>query len=669
MYLPTEKVVAIDTETTGLLWDHHDEPFAISFATANDKTAYVEWPVDPYTRKVQYDPTFVFDSRVEQLQEWFSDPDRTYVFHNAPFDLRMLRKAGIEVAGQIEDTSISMHTSFTSHYSYKLKDLAAKLGIMGKADEQQLQKRTIAARRYGDKEGWTLGPKVQTDYWMCRAKDPKDDTCKTYSIKDAERTIALWVLSESFLKEQGRWDTYLFEMRELFPVIERMIDHGLYCDTDVCDAEIIHCYRKRDALGKELRKLAGWEFDPSSDQQTKRYLFEGEPYKLTPGFYTKPSKTHPNGQPSSSQDSLELVAHEPQVAQLLEWRQWDKGATSFFIPYTEAVTNDQNSYPVIFPRFKQHGKKTRRLSVSAPNLQGVADDQGGRGNSMIPARKPFRPRHGHAWILIDYSQLETRTFAFVSGYDLLIDLLMHADLHTKTTEDIWGGHNNPRAIKAACVALSTSDTREAHIWLSQFDYRIVEAEASLGLKTSRNKGKPFFFTRMFGGGAKSISEKLHCPKAEARSLVIAYDNGLPGVIKFVRQADKEAKENHNIVETAYGTEIDVIDTYKASPYRVQGTAAELVKHAMIDCDAYLETLDLETGGMLLQIHDELIFEVPEYIVREYPQVVRTLKNIMETQADPLNERLDLPGRIDTPVEVKIVWDDGNWSRPEKWEDV
>jgi DNA polymerase I-like protein with 3'-5' exonuclease and polymerase domains len=366
---------------------------------------------------------------------------------------------------------------------------------------------------------------------------------------------------------------------------------------------------------------------------------------------------------------------------LLAYRAADKGITSFFNAYHSFKVKEGEGW-AIHPNIRQFGKLTARLSCSDPNLQGLTDAAGGRSHSDVPARKPFGPRPGFLWFLFDYNQLEVRTFAAASRYDKLIDILKSdRDLHSEATNGIWGGKDNPRAIKAAQRALGTLpvpdrrqyeeknrheiggsldraarkaakedndvmkniDPEKAKEWLASFDFDIVKAEASVGKKTSRNKGKPFFFTRMFGGGEKSISDKLHCSLEEARGLISDYDATLPGVIGFVRSMGQLGKKQ-GYVETLYGRVLDLKrgEEYKASPYIVQGTAADLVKRALVTCENYLQKLKIATG-LLLQIHDELIFELPHDAAFS---TIADLKRIVEAEG----KRIDL----EVPCKIKVV---------------
>lgn len=641
--IPPGKLIAVDCETTGLLAWKGDQPFAVSFCNEKGKTGYVQWLVNPKTRKV-----IVSESDLKILREFLADESITKVFFNSSFDIRMFEVGlGLPVKGTIEDSQISMHVCNTAEMSYKLKHLCKKYGIMGDDDEKELKKLVVSCRLKAKKLNWKIHDSVEADYWIPKQLFPSDRTCEIYAVKDAVRTMELWLQTVEFMEQSKRFDSYLFEMRKLAPILREMENRGMTIDPDVIADEIDNCVFEREKAKRVLCKIAKKpDLNPNSDPQIRKLLFQD--LKLEPTILTEKGQ-----QPSTSSEALKDHSDNSTVQILMRYRHFDKGISSFFEPFNEYRVHDKRTGSwIIHPNIRQAGKLTARLSCSNPNLQGLTDAEGGRSESEVPARKPFGPRSGYVWILADYNQLEVRTFAAASKYQLLIDILRSGrDLHTEATNGIWGGKGNDRAIAAAMHALGTTNEGEANKWLASFDYDIVKAEASVGKKTSRNKGKPFFFTRMFGGGPDSISEKLKCSWQDAKELINSYDETLPGVIEFVRQMAKIG-ESQGYIETMYGRKLDFEphQEYKASPYVVQGTAADLVKRALIECDEYNKKKRVD-GGLLLQIHDELIFEFKDSVDKSH---IDNLKTIMEAQERYIG--------LEVPCKMKIV--KRYWSEPE-----
>jgi DNA polymerase-1 len=516
----------------------------------------------------------------------------------------------------------------------------------------------IQCREKAKKLGWNTHSSVEADYWLA-LQLAKSDACETYGMADVVDTTYLWLFGQKKARELDRWESYEFEMRKLWPTIYRMEARGMHVFPDRLDSLIEECQSAAEDFRKKLAFLADSpSFNPGSTTQLCKLLFEKrglQPAKFSP-------KT---GNPSTAMESLEDYKSRPgenngdeAVDHLIRYRESSKAISSFFRPFHEAkvpdrFADDGKPQYVIHTKIRQAGKRTGRLSATDPNLQGIPDPDSGRSDSQIDGRRPFGPRPGRLWMLADYSQLEVRTFAAASRYQKLIDILNEGrDLHTEATEGIWGGQDNERAVRAAMIALRTGDRREATEWLDGFDWEIVRAEASLDLKLSRNKGKPFFFTRMFGGGPKSIGAKLQISQMEARKLIKAYDKTLPGVIEFVREQGRQAMKT-GYVTTLYGRKLDMPqgEEHKASPYIVQGTAADLVKRAMVSCEEYLLSEGIEGNGygLILQIHDELIFELPWNGPEEQAstiQTVRILLRIMESQEDYIE--------LATPVEAKFT---------------
>ena len=215
--IPSGKLVAVDTETTGLSTWKGDRPFAISFCNAEGETGYARWQVDPFRRLVKI-------NRKEwlTLQKWFADDDITRVWFNGPFDIRMLKAIGIEVRGRNEEVMASMFLSKPDiEVPVALKPLSERYLGIANDDETELKKATQKARRLGAKKGWKLGPKTEADYFMA-----PPDLLERYARQDALRTMMCWLLSEKWLRDNDQWDVYTQELK-LLPITTSMVDRGV----------------------------------------------------------------------------------------------------------------------------------------------------------------------------------------------------------------------------------------------------------------------------------------------------------------------------------------------------------------------------------------------------------------------------------------------------------
>jgi len=192
-------VVSCDTETTGLNMFNGDLPFAFSFTT--DKGSYYyRFEVDPMTREVRYAED---NKQYLYIKKFYEDPTTTKVFHNASFDVKMLKVIGIEVKGRIDDTMIMAHVMDNSRMTYALKPLCKALLDFDDDDEKELQQSTISGRRQGKKLGWKISLEVKADYWLADKY-----ICERYARFDTDRTLELHDYILSQMPDREDFDTF-----------------------------------------------------------------------------------------------------------------------------------------------------------------------------------------------------------------------------------------------------------------------------------------------------------------------------------------------------------------------------------------------------------------------------------------------------------------------------
>lgn len=665
--IPHGSLVAVDTEGTGLMWRHGDQAFAISIANTDGQLGYFEWPVDPHTRTVLYD-----EKELQTLRSWFADENIRKVFHNAPYDMGILAAgAGCIVRGAIEDTSISVHCVNSALPSYELKWLARLFHIMDTDDEKELKAEVIKCRLQAKKLGYSIHEHLEADYWLPRVMGLGNEKVKAYACNDVLRTIGLWAMCETkFERDPQIAETYRFEMQELFPILQRMSERGVWFNPSRNDEEIAKYSEQAHRHMTTLRKISGRDdFNADSAPQVRDLLFN----KL--GFV--PKRFTPKGFPEASADALMAYRNRPEAQALFEYRAAAKGLSSFFQKYDLYKVRSGDGW-CVHPNVRQGGKKTGRLSMANPPLQGTSDPETSRSDYAIDARGPFGPRPGYSWFLIDYSQLEVRIFAAFAGPGVLQDsLLSGRDMHSEYTNRVWGGRNNPKAIEAAVHALDLSKDKPGNDevaklwkkygwtgkgkgfaefvvdpWLADFDYDIVKAEKSVEKKNSRSKGKEVFFSRMFWVGAETLSEYIDCDYFEAKQFIREFDEFFPEIIGYLRRAQREA-DKCGYTETAYGRKLRFSpnESYKAASYRVQGTAADLIKRAMVDVDEIFRRENLD-AHILLQIHDELILEIRNDHISK--PLLQEIKWAMECHEDVVG--FPMPVKFERAVET--------WSKKE-----
>lgn len=676
-FIPKGDLIAFDTEGTGLKLWHGDTAFALSFCNERGEEGYTEWPVDPYTRVV-CPPR----DELEIFAEWCEDERVTKVMHNRPYDMRSIWLGhGIQMRGMTHDTMLEMHVINTLEETYALKPWCKKYCEIGDDDESELQRKVIACRRLAEKRGYMKHENVQADYWMPRHFDKKDRLCEKYGRQDALRTIVAHLFCQTILEENPNlMESYVFENEHMFSVVYQMENVGLGIDLKRNAEEIVNQRAAKEEHLAELRRIAGDDdFDPDKPAQLIDLLFNK--MKIEVKSRTK------TGRPQVSQESLADYKSDRRIQSLFQYRVAEKGLSSFFEKYERFAVPDTwtniDGCSVIHPNIRQADKRTARFSCTDPNLQGIGDKNSSRSEYPIEARVPFGPRPGYKWFMFDYEQLEARIFAKFSNAPVLVDsLLKGIDMHGMAANKSWGGEDNPRAIVAAVEALELwNKTTKSELvlkawkkygldkwhwskrrkiadeigrdWLKEFGWDIVKAEKSIGKKNSRSKGKTMLFTRMFGGGKKSFMKKLNCEEWEAKQYINDYDEVEPGIIGHVREMIQVVKDNGGFVDTSYGRRLWVAsdELYKGASYRVQGTAADLIKRAMVTIAHFLENFGID-GHVLMQIHDELILEISnETDVKKLMVVLRMVKRIMESHGDIVGFPL--------PVSCKVA--DKTWA--------
>lgn len=638
--------IAVDTETTGLSAWHGDMPFAVSMCNESGETWYCQWDVDPFTREVYPD-----DEELDFVAQVISDKNIPKVMHNAKFDVRMLDRAyDIPLRGELHETMFAAHVVNALEHTFALKPLSDKYLGINDQDQKDLLKQVNSCRIKAKKLGWSIHESNRADYWLPRqmGREP-DNLCEKYAVQDAERTMLLWLMYKGALTELDNWDAYYREMA-LWPVNYQMESRGVYLDTEKNAKEIReHSNRSAHEL-TQLQMMLGWDrpFEPTKDADViaaLRFL------KIRIKQFTA------TGRVAVGFDALEEYLEVPFVQHLIKYRSAQK-ALSFFTNYQKKSVKEQfgdQVLSIVHPDFVQVGPKTSRFSCRNPNLQNVPNAVTTRSREPIQARGPFGPRPGYFWYCNDYSQLEVRIFAHVSKDETMARAIeLGLDMHTECANKAWGGRGNQAAINTAVEALElrqpfpscdeVEDTwgklgwdpekarsldREAiaNKWLSKFDYLITEAEGSLGKKTSRARAKLVLFAKLYGGGPDAIKDLLEVSRDEAADFLADYDVALPGIVRYIKMLSAQARKE-GAIRNCYGryVPIDPEFTYRAVNYMVQGSAAELLKRAMVRCHEFLRSTGLD-AHLLMTIHDELVFEIKKEHAKLW--LIRRLKEIME----------------------------------------
>ena len=651
--------VACDTESTGLNPWIGDRPFAFSFATAKGATAYFEFPVDPMTREVLYRKK---PKTFKKLQRFFADPKIEKVFHNAKHDVRMLEMAGIPVAGLIFDTEFKLRICDSTRQSYELKPVADDLFGIGKEDQKELGSAVAGLRSRAKRLGWAIAEDNEADYWLIqyakeilirslkllktyqnagpaarrkmrinarRKAKAMVELCQRYAVTDAERTITLDLFLEPLLDEYKVRHIYDEEMREVWPVVYGIESRGVYLNRRTVKKGLKKAKRQfaehTETIEKLCRKAKSKlnpKTFPNSYPQKAAYFLEE--LQLDPLHYAK--KT---GNAKLDKTFLEFYAETvPMCGAIQGQGAAAKAINTYFLNYLSWM----DELGIIHGSFQQCGAKTGRFACRNPNLQNVPKRLKAKLDKiMLEVRRPFGPRPGHVWYMLDFSQIEARLFADYANEKFMLKSFRRG-------RDVYQ------------------------------DFADVIADET-GLSIERQETKSIFLGKLYGLGLKklikSIMDAMHGQKVDeddARNVIDVFDNNFPRVSEFMQETIAYAKE-HQSVYNRYGQRVDILpprfdpsigrmidDSYKGVNYIIQSSAARLMKRAMVKCAAFLK--EIGYGWIVMTIHDELVFEFP---------VDRRPKWVIQRLADLMADNEGKFPRVKTPVEVTKTT--GSWLEP------
>ena len=543
----TSDFISFDTETTSL--DVLDaELVGMSFATAEGEAAYV--PVPANREEAQ--------KIVDAFRPFFLSEKIMKVGQNIKFDLNVLANYGIKISAPMFDTMLA-HYILQPEQRHNMDYLA----------EIYLGYRTIHIEELiGEKKGG--GQKNMRDLSPTLIRD--------YACEDADITLRLMRPLREELEKNNQLDVFQNIEMPLMPVLAEMERNGVRIDTAALEDTGNAFRTEMEQLEKDIYEMAGHEFLLTSPRQVGEVLF-GEM-----GLNEKARKTK-SGQYSTSEEELEKIRHKhPIVDKILQHR----GLKKLLSTYIEALPKLINKHTGhIHTSFNQAVTATGRLSSSNPNLQNIPV----RGENGREIRKAFIPEEGQIFFSADYSQIELRLMAHLSGDAHLIEAF-----------------NNGEDIHAATAA------------------RIFKKPLEEVSRDERRKAKTANFGIIYGISAFGLAERMEVSRTEAKELIDNYFQTYPGVREYIDNSVSRAKEL-GYIETLCGrrrylpdinSRNAVVRGYaerNAVNAPIQGTAADIIKIAMIRVAARFKAEGIRSK-MILQVHDELNFSVlPEELDR------------------------------------------------------
>jgi DNA polymerase-1 len=565
---------AFDTETTSLDYMSADL-VGVSFAIEPGEAAYVPCAHD-------YDDAPKQISREELLavlKPLLEDSKCIKVGQNLKYDMSVLARCGIELVGIGFDTMLESYVLDSTATRHDMDSLALKY----------LSHRTIHFEDIAGK-----GAKQVTFN-----KIPLE-VAGPYAAEDADVTLrlhrTLWPRLQDEASLKG-----LFEEIEmpLVPVLSRIERNGVLVDRKMLEAQSSELAASIEHIAARAYDEAGEEFNLGSPKQIQGILFE----KLDLPVLEKT----PKGQPSTAESVLQELAHEyPLPKLILEFR----GMSKLKSTYTDALPaciNTQSGR--VHTSYHQAVASTGRLSSTDPNLQNipVRTPEGRR------IRQAFIAPPGYRILAADYSQIELRIMAHLSGDKGLKEAFESGeDIHRATAAEVFG---------VASKKVSDEERRSA---------------------------KAINFGLIYGMSAFGLGRQLGIPRREAQDYVDLYFDRYPGVKRFMDET-RELARDRGFVETVFGRRLYLPEIKSRNPARrqyaertainapMQGTAADIIKRAMIALDGWLDGKGAQ-ARMIMQVHDELVFEVAEDSVADVKAVVVEL---MEAAAE-----LSVPLKVD-----------------------
>ncbi|SKA47205.1 DNA polymerase I [Photobacterium toruni] len=570
--LKNADVFAFDTETDGL--DYMTANLiGVSFAVEEGKAAYVPVAHDYLDAPAQLDR----DWMLAQLKPLLEDKTLAKVGQNLKFDASIVARYGIDMQGIKFDTMLES-------YVYN--------SVVGRHDMDSLALRYLEHKNISFEEIAGKGKKQLTFNQIDL------EQAGPYAAEDADITLRLHHALYPKVAADEKLNK-VFETIEmpLVPVLSRMERTGVYIDSALLGAQSIELAQRLDEIEKLAYELAGEEFNLSSPKQLQAILFEKMALPVI--------KKTPSGTPSTNEEVLqELALDYPLPKLLLEYR----GLAKLKSTYTDKLPKMVNvATGRVHTSYHQSGTVTGRLSSSEPNLQNIpVRNQEGRR-----IRQAFVAKSGYKILAVDYSQIELRIMAHLSGDQALLDAFRHGkDIHAATAAEILG------------LAIDDVSTEQ------------------------RRRAKAINFGLIYGMSAFGLAKQLDMGRNEAQDYMNVYFERYPGVLEYMESTRNSAAEV-GYVETLFGRRLYLPDIKARNGLRrkaaeraainapMQGTAADIIKLAMIAVDEWVQQQPQGQVSLLMQVHDELVFEVEASVLDSVTAKVRELMEQAATLAVPL----------------------------------
>ena len=576
---------AFDSETTSL--DYMQAKIVgLCFATAPNEACYIPLAHDYIDAPEQLD----LDTTLEKLRPLLEDSAPKKVGQNLKYDAHVLRNHGISLNGIAHDTMLESYVLNSTSSKHNMNDLAKKY-----LNHDCIHFEDIAGK----------GAKQLT------FNQVEVEKAAEYAAEDADITLRLHEVLNAELKESESLLTLYTDIElPVLQVLTNMEHEGAFVEANKLHQQSSEIEQRLQQLELQAHELAGETFNLASPKQLQQIFFEKLELPII--------KKTPKGQPSTAEEVLVELSRDYELPKvILEHR----GLAKLKNTYTDKLPlMIQPSTGRVHTSYHQAVTATGRLSSTDPNLQNIPV----RNEEGRKIRQAFEAPEGFVMVAADYSQIELRIMAHLSSDKGLVDAFTHGkDIHKATAAEIMA---------------------------------VDEADVSTEM---RRHAKAVNFGLIYGMSAFGLARQIDTGRKEAQAYIDTYFARYPGVKEYMdRTRELAAKQGY--VETLFGRRLHLPEINSKNGMRraaaertainapMQGTAADIIKKAMIDMQAWLETEGTDVR-MIMQVHDELIFEVPEAKLEE---ISAKIKEVMEGAVE-----LNVPLQVD--VGHGANWDEAH----------
>ncbi|MFM8342105.1 MAG: DNA polymerase I [Methylomonas sp.] len=583
--LQQAELFAFDTETTSLNYSDA-QIVGVSFAIQVGQAAYIPLAHDYPDVPEQLDREAVLTA----LKPLLEDANQAKLGQNLKYDAHVLANHGIQLRGIAHDTMLQSYVLNSTATRHNMDDLA----------KHYLSLDTIHYEDVTGKGAKQIG-----------FQEVAIEIAAEYACEDADITLRLHqTLSQQLQQQVSLWTLYQDIEMPLVNVLTKIEANGVLIDSAMLDQQSLELANRMVGIEQQAHDLAGSAFNLGSPKQIQEILFERQNLPVL--------KKTPKGQPSTDESVLqELALDYPLPKLILDHRSMSKLKSTYTDKLPQQVNNKSGR---VHTSYHQAVAATGRLSSSDPNLQNIPI----RSEEGRKIRQAFIAAPGYKIVAADYSQIELRIMAHLSGdAGLLAAFSQGVDVHSATAAEV-------------------------------FDVPLDSVTNDL-----RRSAKAINFGLIYGMSAFGLAKQLGLPRDKAQAYINLYFERYPGVKQYMDDIREQAKQTC-YVETLFGRRLYLPDINARNAAQrqyaertainapMQGTAADIIKLAMLACDQWLNDTGVD-AKMIMQVHDELVFEVAE---TQLESCVVKIRELMSNAAE-----LDVPLLVE--VGVGENWDEAH----------